>query len=114
MNIVIHPVRFVASSELLAFLNKKLQKLETFFDKIVETEVYLKIDTKQNIKDKIVEIKLHVPGKTIFVCHTSKTFEESTDIAVETLSRQLMKQKEKSKGNSKEKLVIEAVEEELA
>lgn len=97
MNIVIHPVHFDASTQLVSFVNKKLQKLETFFDRIVEAEVFLKLDTKQNIKDKTVEIKLHVPGKTIFVCETSKTFEESTDLAVETMSRQLKKQKEKAK-----------------
>ena len=97
MNIVIHPVHFDASTQLVSFVNKKLQKLETFFDRIVEAEVFLKLDTRQNIKDKTVEIKLHVPGKTIFVCETSKTFEESTDMAVETMSRQLKKQKEKAK-----------------
>ena len=97
MNIVIHPVRFDASTQLISFINKKLQKLETFFDRIVEAEVYLKMDTKQNIKDKTVEIKLHVPGKTIFVCETSKTFEESTDLAIDTMSRQLKKTKEKTR-----------------
>lgn len=97
MNIVIHPVRFDASTQLISFINKKLQKLETFFDRIVEAEVYLKMDTKQNIKDKTVEIKLHVPGKTIFVCETSKTFEESTDLAIDTMSRQLKKTKEKAR-----------------
>lgn len=97
MNIVIHPVRFDASVQLVDFVNKKIGKLETFFDRIIEAEVYLKIDTRQNIKDKTVEIKLHVPGRTIFVCETSKTFEESTDMAIDTMSRQLKKQKEKAK-----------------
>lgn len=97
MNVVIHPVHFDASSQLLEFLNKKLAKLETFFDRIVEAEVFLKLGTKQNIKDKTVEIKLHVPGKTLFVSKTSKTFEESTDLAVQTIAAQLKKQKEKIK-----------------
>jgi len=97
MNVVIHPVRFDASVQLIDFVNKKLKKLETFFDRIVEAEVFLKMDTKQNIKDKTVELKLHVPGRTIFVCETSKTFEESTDLAIDTMSRQLKKQKQKTK-----------------
>lgn len=95
MNVVIHPVHFDASSQLIEFINKKLQKLETFFDKIIEAEVFLKLGTKQNIKDKIVEVKLMVPGKTLFVSEVSKTFEESTDTAVETISRQLKKHKAK-------------------
>lgn len=97
MNVVIHPVHFDASAQLTEFINKKLQKMETFYDKIVETEVFLKVGTKQNIKDKIVEIKVHVPGKTLFASKTAKTFEESTDLALQTISGQLKKQKEKVK-----------------
>ncbi len=95
MNVVIHPVNLEASNQLVDFVEKKLSKLETFFDKIVEAEVFLKVGTKQNIKDKIVEVKLSVPGKTLFVTETGKSFEESTDIAVEVISRQLKKHKEK-------------------
>ena len=97
MNVVIHPVHFDASEQLVDFINKKLQKLEIFFDKIVETEVFLKLGTRQNVKDKIVEIKVHVPGKVLFVTKTSKTFEGSADEAVHTIAAQLKKQKQKVK-----------------
>lgn len=97
MNVVIHPVHFDASSQLIEFINKKLSKLETFFDRIVEAEVFLKVGTRQNVKDKIVEIKLHVPGKTLFVTKTSKAFEVSADEAVHSIAAQLKKQKEKVK-----------------
>lgn len=99
MNVVIRPVSFDASEQLIEFVNQKLQKLETFFDKIIETEVFLKLGTKQNIKDKTVEIKIHVPGKTLYVSKTSKTFEESTDVALQTIASQLKKQKEKLKAH---------------
>jgi len=99
MNVVIHPVHFDASTKLVDFINKRLLKLETFFDRIVEAEIFLKMGTKQNIKDKIVEVKLHVPGKTLFVCKTSKTFEESTDLALHTIAEQLKRQKEKQKAH---------------
>jgi putative sigma-54 modulation protein len=95
MNVVIHPVHFDASTQLVGFINRKLNKLETFFDKIVETEVFLKVGTKQNVKDKTVEIKVHVPGKTLFVAKTTKTFEESTDLAMQTIAGQLKKQKQR-------------------
>ncbi|MES2620561.1 MAG: ribosome-associated translation inhibitor RaiA [Bacteroidota bacterium] len=97
MNVVIHPVHFDASSQLVEFINKKLTKLETFFDRIVETEVFLKLESRQNVRDKIVEIKVHVPGKTLFVTKTAKTFEQSTDLALQTLAGQLKKQKERIK-----------------
>jgi putative sigma-54 modulation protein len=99
MNVVIHPVHFDASNQLLEFINKKLSKLETFYDKVVEAEVFLKLETQQSVKDKVVEIKLHIPGKTLFVAKTTKTFEESADLAVQTVAEQLKKQKEKVKAH---------------
>lgn len=100
MNIVIHPVHFDASSQLVDFIKRKLQKLETFFDKIVGAEVFLKLDSNQNIKDKIVEIKVQLPGKTVFVAEVGKTFEECTDLAVDSVARQVKKHKEKIKSHS--------------
>jgi putative sigma-54 modulation protein len=97
MNVVIHPVHFDASETLMQFINNKLTKLDTFFDRIVEAEVFLKMETKQNIRDKIVEIKVQVPGKVLFVTKTSKTFEESTDLALHTLAGQLKRQKQRQK-----------------
>jgi putative sigma-54 modulation protein len=99
MNVVIHPVHFDASNQLLEFINKKLSKIETFYDKIDEAEVFLKLETQQSVKDKVVEIKLHIPGKTLFVAKTTKTFEESADLAVQTVAEQLKKQKEKVKAH---------------
>ncbi|MBL0309289.1 MAG: ribosome-associated translation inhibitor RaiA [Bacteroidetes bacterium] len=99
MNVVIRPVHFDASTQLVDFVNKKLDKLETYFDRIIEAEVFLKMESNQSIKDKIVEIKLHVPGKTLFVSKTSKTFEESTDLALQTIAQQLKKQKQKVKAH---------------
>lgn len=97
MNVVIRPVHFDASSQLIDFINRKLNKLETFFDRIVETEVFLKLESNQNVKDKVVEIKIHVPGKVLFVTKTAKTFEESADLALRTIAAQLKKQKQRIK-----------------
>ena len=97
MNVVIHPVHFDASAQLVDFINKKLKKLETFFDRIIEAEVFLKLETNQSVKDEIVEIKIHIPGKTLFATKSSKTFEESTDLALHTIAGQLKKQKSKIK-----------------
>ena len=68
MNVVIRPVHFDASVALVDYINKRLLKLETYFDRIVEAEIFLKMGTKQNIKDKIVEVKLHVPWKKHCLC----------------------------------------------
>lgn len=97
MNILIHPVQFDASSQLQEFIRKKLGKLEIFFDKIIDVEVFLKLENHEKIKDKVVEVKVHIPGKNLFAAEVAKTFEESMDLALENVSRQLKRYKEKTK-----------------
>ena len=99
MNIQFHPSGFAASEQLKEFIEKKLEKLETFFDKIIDVDVYLKLESHQQIKDKTAEIKINVPCITLFSTETAKNFEASTDLAVESLRRQLKKYKEKQKVN---------------
>ncbi len=81
------------------FIENKLEKLETFFDKIVDEDVYLKLESHQQLKDKTAEIKLNVTGVTLFSSETAKNFEAATDLAAESLRRQLKKYKEKQKIN---------------
>ncbi|MCD8528682.1 MAG: ribosome-associated translation inhibitor RaiA [Chitinophagales bacterium] len=100
MNIQFHPSGFSASSQLKEVVEKKLEKLETFFDKIIDADVYLKLESHQTVKDKTAEIKLNVPGDTLFSSETAKTFEIAADEAVESLRRQLKKYKEKMQQTS--------------
>ncbi|HTN47732.1 MAG TPA: ribosome-associated translation inhibitor RaiA [Flavipsychrobacter sp.] len=96
MNVQIQTVHFDADSKLIDHVNKKIQKLSTFHDHIIDVEVYLKLDNvAHNIKDKIAEIKVHVPKHSYFVKQSTKTFEESFDKALDSMANQLKKQKEK-------------------
>ncbi len=95
MKLQMHAVRFDADQKLLDFIEKKTEKLETFFDRIVDGEVFLKLEKDDNRENKIVEIKLNVPGQRLFVKEQSKSFEAATDLAVNSLKRQLRKHKEK-------------------
>lgn len=96
MNINIQTVHFDADEKLIEFVNKKMSKLETFHDRITKVEVFLKLDNLvHSIKDKIVEIKVHIPKQDCFVKSTSKTFEESFEHAFESIVNQLKKKKEK-------------------
>ena len=90
-------VNFDADAKLLDFIDKKLGKLETFYDKIVSTDVFLKLEKTGQIQDKIAEIKVNVPGSTLIVKETSKSFEESVDLGASALRRQLIKYKEQKK-----------------
>jgi putative sigma-54 modulation protein len=97
MNTVINAVGFVADVKLKDLLNKKMEKLITFNDEIISKEVYLKLDSNQSVKDKVIELKVHVPGKTLFVSESTKSFEESLDQALEVMIRQIKKEKEKAR-----------------
>ena len=96
MNVNIQTVHFDADAKLLEFVNKRIDKLNTFHEKITKVEVYLKLDNVVHaIKDKIVEISVHVPKRDFFAKASSKSFEESFDSALDSLIIQLKKQKEK-------------------
>jgi putative sigma-54 modulation protein len=96
MNINIQTVHFDADEKLLDFVQKKVEKLATFHDRITRVEVFLKLDNLVHaIKDKVVEIKVHIPKQDCFVKSTSKSFESSFDHAFDSVINQLKKKKEK-------------------
>ena len=96
MTVNIQTVRFDADSKLLEHVNKKLQKLGNFHDRIITIDVYLKLDNVvHQIKDKIAEIRVKVPRHEFFVKQTSKSFEESFDNAIDSITTQIKKVKEK-------------------
>jgi len=91
----VQSVNFNADKALMEFIDKKVNGLEKFYDKIVDSEVYLKVQQTSEKENKIVEIKLNVPGNETVVKKQCKTFEEGTMLAVESLKRSLTKMKEK-------------------
>ncbi|SES84864.1 ribosome hibernation-promoting factor, HPF/YfiA family [Hymenobacter actinosclerus] len=95
MKVQINSVHFDAGQPLLDFIQQRLNKLETFFDRITEGEVILKLNNKDGIANKTVEIKLMVPGNTLFCEEDAPTFEAATDACYEAMRRQLVKHKEK-------------------
>ncbi len=97
MNVQIQTVHFDADSKLIEHVNKKLEKLRTFHDRIIGVDVYLVLDNvAHNIKDKIAEIKVYVPKHSFFVKHQSKNFEESFDTAFSSMVNRIKRQKEKA------------------
>lgn len=90
MNVQIRTQRFDADKKLLEHINEKVEKLKTYHDHIVDVDVYLKVDNVvHQIKDKIAEIKVHIPKHTFFVKHESKMFEESFDLALKSIIDQI-------------------------
>ena len=98
MNIKIHSIHFDADAKLLGFIDQKVKKLLQFYDDIIGAEVFLRLEKVQDMENKIVEIKVFIPGNDVFAKKQTKTFEESTDDCIEALRKQLKKQKEKLRG----------------
>jgi putative sigma-54 modulation protein len=95
MKLQMHSIHFDADRKLIDFIQRKADKLDTYYDRIVDGEVFLRLDKNERNENKIVEIKMNVPGKTLFAKHQSESFEAATDEAVEALRRQIKKFKEK-------------------
>lgn len=97
MRLQMQAIHFDADPKLLNFIQQKLDKLDTFYDRITSGEVFLKLDKNDNTKlhTKLLEVKLYVPGGTMFVREQGTTFEEATDLAIDTLKMQVKKFKDK-------------------
>ena len=95
MIVRIQSVNFNADAGLIEFVENKLKTLDRYYDKIVDSEVFLKVQQTSDKENKIVEIKLNIPGNDFVVKKQCKTFEEGVMLATDSLKRQLTKKKEK-------------------
>ena len=94
MKIRLETPHFSADRKLEDYLEKKLEKLDQYYDRIIDADVIFKLENSGQVRDKIVEIKLHVPGEVLFTKETDKTFEAAIDESVNILKRRLIKYKE--------------------
>jgi ribosomal subunit interface protein len=98
MNIQLNTVHFAADQKLTDFVNKKVAKLDTYFEGIIGAEVILKVVKPETANNKIAEIKLSIPGSDyLFSEKQADSFEEATDLAIDAIRRQLTRFKEKVK-----------------
>jgi len=95
MNIKIQSVHFAADKQLKEFISKKVEKLISIDDNIINADVYLKVDKPESYDNKIVEIKLHSSFGEYFAKKQANSFEESTDLVSQALRKQILKHKEK-------------------
>jgi len=98
MNIKINTVRFSADQKLEKFVQNKVKKLVQYYDDIIGAEVFLKLGNTPGVGNKITEIRIDLPGSELFAKKQSKSFEESTDNAIDALKKQITKHKEKIRG----------------
>ncbi|MCX7548150.1 ribosome-associated translation inhibitor RaiA [Xanthomarina sp. F1114] len=95
MKVNTQSVNFNADQKLIDFVQKRMDKLDLFYDKVISSDVYLKLENTSDKENKIFEARVNVPGDSLIVKKQCKTFEEGTDMAIASLERQLKKRKEK-------------------
>ncbi len=99
MKVYTETVQFKADQKLIDFIQGKLEKIDHYYDRVIDAHVTLKLENAGQVKDKIAEVRLNVPGETLVVKETQKTFEASVNRAVDGLKRQLIKYKERLRQN---------------
>jgi len=100
MKVNIHAVNFNIDRKLVDFVDERMSRLEKYYDKVVSSDAFLKLDNTSEKENKIVELKVLVPGDDFVVKKQSKSFEEAADLAIESLERLLVKRKEKLRAHS--------------
>ena len=97
MEVRIQSIHFDASEQLQSFVQKKVAKLEKFYDDIKKVEVSLKVVKPETAENKEAGVKVLVPNGEFFANKVCDTFEEAVDLCLEALEKQLVKYKEKQR-----------------
>ena len=101
----IQAVHFTAEDRLCDFINKKIDKLDTIYERIENCNVVLRVDKNSKKKDKVVEISLNIPGSHLFAFDQAENFEMAADLAVNELKQQLIKHTQKNKSREAERKI---------
>lgn len=80
-----------------AFIQKKVSKLEKYYEDIKKVEVSLKVVKPEVAENKEAGIKILIPNGEFYASKVCDTFEEAIDLDVEALVKQLVKYKEKQR-----------------
>ena len=93
MEIKIKSLKFDADQKLVAFVEKKVSKLEKFYDSLETVDVIMSL--LQEPDNKQVKIQLHVPGQDLVIERQAKTFEDAVTEAADAMKEKFTRFKEK-------------------
>lgn len=96
MKINIQSPSFHPSDKLIDFAEDKVRKLVHYSERIMEAQIFLKVDKSDTKSNKLCEIRLSIPGNDLFASTQCLSFEEAILKTVEALKQQLLNWKEKT------------------
>lgn len=111
MEITVESPHVTLSEHLNNFILEKVNKLTHLNERLITSEVSLKISKSATEENKLCEIKVLGPHVDLFASHQAKTFEDAITETVHALEEQLRKSKTK-KEKSHDKIEIEDTTEE--
>ena len=95
MKINFQAINFNSEASLTEYVEKKMSKIETLYDKIISVSVYLKLMNNNTKQNKSSEIILHIPGEDIVVKKEGQSFEECIDLSLDVIKNKIEKEKNK-------------------
>jgi putative sigma-54 modulation protein len=93
MEIKVNALKFDADKKLIDFTEKKLGKLDKFYEDIVRTEVNLSLLPEH--ENKNVKVRVLIPGTEVVVERNASTFEDAIVECAGILKEKLVSAKEK-------------------
>ena len=93
MEIKIQSIKFDADQKLIDFVNRKVGKLEKFYEDAVRYEVSLSL--LPDPENKNAKVRILIPGSEVVVERNADTFEEAVTECVGILKEKLVSVKEK-------------------
>lgn len=93
MEIKIKSLKFDADQKLVAFVEKKVSKLEKFYDGVETVDVILSL--LPDPENKNAKIQIHVPGQELVIEKSAKTFEDAVTECADAMKEKLTRFKEK-------------------
>lgn len=93
MEIKVQSIKFDADQKLLDYIDKKISKIEKFYDGVIRAEVNLSL--LADPQNKNVLVRVIVPGDEVVVERNADTFENAVVDCVGVLKELLVSVKEK-------------------
>ena len=86
-------LKFNADAKLLELIEKKVGKVEKFFDNLGDIDVTLSL--LPDAENKSVKLQTRFPGEDLVIERHARTFEEAVTDAADALKEKIVRAKEK-------------------
>ncbi len=93
MDVRIQAINFDASEKLIAFINKKAERVQRHSPAITSVDVKLTVVKPETAMNKEAVVKVLQPQEEMVASKVADTFEEAIDLCLEAIEKQLEKKK---------------------